>query len=249
MPAEGHRARRRRVRIPCQGVSRYRVEPGTERQVPQVPASALIRPAGAGVGGPLMQGDEPDPGIGVDQGLGPVAVVDVPIDDQHARGAPSQEVSGAEGGVGHEAEAHRPVGEGVMPRGTNGGKRPIPRGCHSGGGEHRARGTAYRVPRRAACHRVGIEGGAVTVRGRGQSCEVLAVIHRSQFVRRVGHRLGDGDALVLESPPRGEEPSGRLRVPRSGIVTSTGPRRKDLEPGAHFLVSRSRIARASSARA
>src|ERR1700722_12187358 len=73
--------------------------------------------AGAGVtgGGVLMNADEEDRAVGVENGLGAVAVVDVEIDDgDFIEAVFLLEVTGGDGDVGEEAESHGRIGLGVV---------------------------------------------------------------------------------------------------------------------------------------
>ena len=62
-----------------------------------------------------------DLGIVPEERLGPVAVVDVPVDDQHPLPGRHQG-GGGHGDIVDQAEAHRPVGQGMVARRPGGHK-------------------------------------------------------------------------------------------------------------------------------
>jgi hypothetical protein len=88
---------------------------------------------------------------GLEDLLGAVAVVYVPVEDQDALGAGGKRVSGRDGDVVEQAEAHRPVALGVVPGWTKPAegrvrfpcKQPVGRvarpACRTQGGLPRAR--------------------------------------------------------------------------------------------------------------
>ncbi|MFO0570233.1 MAG: hypothetical protein U0263_31615 [Polyangiaceae bacterium] len=67
----------------------------------------------------LVEGDVEDAGIGEEDLLRSVAVVDVPIDDDHALGPVGAGMGRGHGGVVHQAEAHGAVRPGVVARRAN----------------------------------------------------------------------------------------------------------------------------------
>src|SRR6185437_4888194 len=75
--------------------------------IPDVAVPMVVGGAAAGIPGPLVHGDEVDASIALDQGLCPVAVVYVPVDDEHAVEimAPPSVVGSAGDGVGVERAA------------------------------------------------------------------------------------------------------------------------------------------------
>ena len=79
----------------------------------------------------------------VEDVLGAVAVVDVPVDDRHPLTVGGQ-LRGADRGVVEQAEPHRPVGEGVMPGRPGRRERDLalPRPQRGDRSEHAARSTA-----------------------------------------------------------------------------------------------------------
>ncbi len=84
-----------------------------------------------------------DGGIGPDDRLGAVAVVDVPVDDRDALGAMGAlGVAGGDDGVVEQAEAHGLVGLGVMARRPDGAE-----GIGRLAGEHRVDREAGRAGR------------------------------------------------------------------------------------------------------
>ena len=121
---------------------------GRERQV-QVGSGRLAppglgEPSGARVQRRLVGRHVQDARVVVEDVLGAVAVVDVPVDDRHPLTVGGQ-LRGADRGVVEQAEPHRPVGEGVMPGrpgrrerdvalARRGGRRskPAPRPQHGG---------------------------------------------------------------------------------------------------------------------
>ena len=83
--------------------------------------TAIVRGAGAGIPRPLVHRHEVDVRLVLDERLRPVAVVHVPIDDQHALGAvPSPRVVRADRDVAEETEAHRVRAQRVVARRTHG---------------------------------------------------------------------------------------------------------------------------------
>ncbi len=57
-----------------------------ERRARALAGAGLVRPSGAGVVAGLVDGDEDDAGVGLEDRLGPVAVVDVEVDDDRPPG-------------------------------------------------------------------------------------------------------------------------------------------------------------------
>ncbi len=81
-----------------------------------LPHPALVQPAGPRVQRPLMQGDVEHLAIRQEGGLRPVAVVRVPVDDGDALVAKREQPARRDGDVVEQAETHRPVRRGVVPR-------------------------------------------------------------------------------------------------------------------------------------
>jgi hypothetical protein len=98
-----------------------------------------------------MQRHVPDPRIGVDQILGPVAVVDVPIHDEHARESVLfQRPARGDHDVVDQAESHRDVGACVVSRRPHGCEGRLALERQACGEHRRARGPARRLVARRA---------------------------------------------------------------------------------------------------
>ena len=107
---------------------------GGEREVEDVVGHArFVGGAGAGVAGGLVAGDVEEIGVGLENMLGAVAVVDVEIDDRDACEAPA--LAGVPRGNGRraeETEAHGLTGLGVVAGGTGGAEGGIGAAFHHG---------------------------------------------------------------------------------------------------------------------
>src|SRR5204862_1923982 len=95
----------------------FRREPRRQGDVPdRTMGSSVLGSARSRVPRPLVHGDEPHAGLLLDQRLRPVAMVDVPVDDQDpvdAMAGPG--VVGGDGDASEEAETHGPRPQRVVP--------------------------------------------------------------------------------------------------------------------------------------
>ena len=121
--------------------------PGAARHVEDVADAAFRGESGARIPRMLVQRHEPDARVGLDQRLRAVAVVHVPVDDQHARPAGGERGVRRHHDVVDQAEAHRRVAQRVVPRRAHRGERMASRRERQvRGREHRPRGAERRVP-------------------------------------------------------------------------------------------------------
>jgi hypothetical protein len=132
-----------------------------------------------------MHRHEMDVRLVLDQRLRPIAVVDVPIDDEDAiQTMPQPGVVGSDGDVSEETEPHRASAERVMPGRANRTKascRPTI-GCHVHGVQDAADGCRGSVPRAGAGDGVGIEVAAARFHYRPHSFEVRCVVRERELV-------------------------------------------------------------------
>lgn len=186
------------------------------------------RVAGARVPGGLMDGEEEDVGVFVEDVLGPVAVVDVPIDDEDAVDAPSfAGVAGGDGGVVVDAEAHAAGCGGVVAGGADGGEGVADVALEDGidGGESGAGGETGDFGGLGAD--VGIAGGeGFGVAGCvvGDGFEVGAGVDEVEVLveGETGGEAGEGvkEAGLLEGFGEGEVAFRGLGVTGTGVVTA-----------------------------
>ena len=123
----------------------------------------------------------------LDERLRAVAVVHIPIDDEHAIRAMRQaRVVRRERDVAENAEAHRRIADRVMPRRTHGGEAahgtPIEGHVHRV--EHAAGGRGGREPRALARDGVGVELPAARERNGLNSSDIFRVVHERELLRR-----------------------------------------------------------------
>jgi hypothetical protein len=102
----------------------------TKRHIDDIPDTGLTRGTGAGIERVLVRGGIEQPIIGLERGLGAVAVVDIKVD----HGDASEPVcppcmQGADGYVVEQAEAHRLFGFGMMTGRTHGAKSIVRLPC------------------------------------------------------------------------------------------------------------------------
>ena len=186
--------------------------------------------AGAWVPGGLMDGEEEDVGVFVEDILGAVAVVDIPIDDEDAIDAPGfAGVPSGDGGVIVDAEAHATGGGGVVSRGADGGEGVADAALDDGidGGEGGAGGEAGDFGGLGAD--VGVAGGeGLGVAGGvvGDGIEVGAGVDQVEVVveSETGGEAGEGveETGLLEGIGEGEVAVGGLGVAGTGVVTAEG---------------------------
>src|SRR4051812_6605492 len=86
--------------------------------------TAILGGAGARIPRPLVHRHEMDVALALDERLRAVAMVDVPIHDQHALDAmPLTRVVRADPDVAEETEPHRAIAERMVARWAHGAKR------------------------------------------------------------------------------------------------------------------------------
>jgi hypothetical protein len=130
--------------------------------------------------------------VGVEDLVGPVAVVHVPVEHEHALDAMGRlRVACRHGDVGEEAEAHRPIGLGVVARRPQGGDtqpRPVAeqrvdKGDGSTGAAQR------RLPGPGHGDRVGVDAPATAGGQLLQSRHERLRVHRQQLLAGGGRRV------------------------------------------------------------
>jgi hypothetical protein len=146
--------------------------------------------------------DVQDPGVVPEDGLGPVAVVDVEVDDDHPL-APFGQGGGPHGDVVDHAETHRLLGQGVVSRRPGGHERSVALARRQGvdGGQHAAGGQQCRVPRPRSHDGVGIESAPAAA---------AELLHQFQIPLGV-----DTYQLLGRGPSRGQRHHG---VAQPGVV-------------------------------
>src|SRR6185312_15044818 len=83
-------------------------ESSRQRDVPHVAVAMIVGGAAAGIPGPLVHGHEMDALIALDERLRAVAMVHVPVDDEHAvEPARATRIVRRDCDVAEEAESHR----------------------------------------------------------------------------------------------------------------------------------------------
>ena len=165
-----------------------------DREAGRVRPTGLVDAAGPGIEAVLMGRDVTHPVVVPEQRLGAVAVVHVPVDDDHAL-APVRQRGSRDGDIVHQAEAHRAVGEGVMTR------RP----------GHDERGVAFTVGERVDC---GQPGTRRLTRRVPRHCGPRT--YRDRAFRHRRHRT-----LRARGGMRHRVPRRALRVSRARVSTST----------------------------
>ena len=181
--------------------------------------------AGAGIERPLVQGGEEDGVVVAKDLLGAVAVVDVEVDDRDTRKAElGLGVAGGDGDVVDEAEAHRAVGERVVPGRPDERERlPVDRL------ERDPRGQRGRFPRRLGADRVGVEQrGPVD---RPEHLEVSRAVDTLQLFdgRAALHRLAEPEPVTVARGGLRSDGGARARG-WSGARQRLQPAREPAEP-------------------
>ena len=181
------------------------------------PRAGFVGRAGAGIERPAVDREEADALVGVEHVLRAVAVVDVPIDDQHAvEPVLVDRDAGGDGHVVEQAEAHRAVGERMVPgRPHEAERRAVLAGEHA----------VDRVARRAGREPRDVErGGADHGVGIGPTAAALAQCRR--WSRR-------------------RPPDGRVRSARARPAATSGRVQRAARPVASrwAVICRSRSAR------
>ena len=155
--------------------------------------------------------------------LGAVAVVDVPVDDEHTLAGVDQG-TGRHGHVVQEAEAHGPVGRGVVAgwTGRDEHRRPVLAG-RLDGHEPGSGGHPGVLPGRRSGIGVRVDG---TAAGGAELLEALEVgrrVHAYQPLGRCRRGLHDDEVAaeveVLDAPHGRTYPGRPLGVPRVAVVT------------------------------
>ena len=175
-----------------------------------------------------MHRDEAHRRIPFEDRLRPVAVMHVPIHDDHLALAELLSVACREGHVIEEAEAHGAVGEGVMARGPRRPERG--RALLSDPALHGREGDARRGERRFPAagpqDGVGIERATSPRRQRLEGVEVAGRVHTLQRFPRRWCGLDPLDVGRERRRPQrlqhGRDPLRSLRMPRAGLMESAG---------------------------
>ncbi len=159
----------------------------------------------------------------LDQGLGSVAVMNIPIDDEDMALPGRLNPARHDYGIRDETESHRSPGEGMMSRRSDRGQRsPANRG-HIGGGDCRPGPTEERLPASGRSIRVGIKGCTPPAGCLGKHFQIRGGVDAGQS------REVSGGCFFEFPPGRGEvvlnlsEPSRCLRMVSTGIVAKTPP--------------------------
>ncbi len=216
--------------VAAHGVAEFgRARGRPQRHVDDVADAALARRAGAGIKRRLMGRGEEHGGIVLEHGLGPVAVVDVEIDDGDAcELVMLARARGADGHVVEQAEAHRMLRLGVMARRTHGAEGVAGGSLHHGVDRRRHR--AGRAQRRLARARrqdgVGIDRGIILLRHGGDERVDEGPRMDARDVGEIGRgrlamsELGEGRAG--QAVEHRLEPRRGFRVMAAGVVRETG---------------------------
>ena len=209
-----------------------------------VRSARLAGPPGSGVERRLVRRHVQHTLVVVEDVLGAVAVVHVPVDDGHPL-ATRGELGRRHGDAVEEAESHRPVGHRVMPGRPAGGERDVAlAGVERGDGvEHRTDRTECRGPRSGHDGRVGVEvattGGTellepIHVAGRVHALDVVDARRwtvRAQFERTVESRRGHAGESRLD-------PSAPLGMPRRRQVLVEVGAGEDVDGSGHGVTLR-----------
>ena len=136
----------------------------------------------------------------LDEGLRAVAVVHIPVDDQHPIATGASSLGGEQGDVVSVAEPHRAMPQGVVPRRAD-GREGVPLSVEgvgergAGGPSRRQRGTPGRRPDGAI--RAIVPG--ATAAHRLELLEIGGIVERGQPLGRRWCGIGDGDTRRGES--------------------------------------------------
>ncbi len=197
----------------------------------EVQGAALARAAahglpgpGAGVEGRLVQGGVEDPVVAAEGVLGAIAVVDVPVHDQHPlEPLDLHQVLGGDGHVVEQAEAHGPLGRGVVAGGAQQGHAVVDPAGQGRVAEvdqraHRAEGHLIGLGRGAG---VRVQGGVAAL-GAGDALHVALGVHQAEFVV-AGRPQGKLQAFAAPRPAghgllQRRQPLGRLAVVAARVV-------------------------------
>ena len=189
-----------------------------------VPYSDLLDPTGAWVERVLVGGDKKDPPVVGETVLGPVPMVYIPIHDQHPfQPVPFAEAAGGDGDVVEEAESHRPISFGVVPRRTHQGEAIVSLAGHDRVDQREETSTGQERGlvrmRRHGC--VGVKGLRSTTCGVRHTLQVLLVVHQRNFL--VGRRPRfqadqTGITEVFHKVTESGDPLRTLRMPVPGVV-------------------------------
>ena len=168
-----------------------------------------------------MRRDVEHVGIALEEMLGPVAVVEIPVDDEHTGDAAPSEMRGGDGDVVEEAEPHRPGTLRMVAR------RPYQRHpvVHLSGQdrvaqlEQSARRQARGLPRAGGGAGVGVEDHARPARGRRNLIHQPRRVHQGDLVRgRQARPEVNQTRRVPEVVVQHAQAIGALRVSGSWIM-------------------------------
>ena len=179
-----------------------------------------------------LAGYEQHPGIVPEDGLGAVSVMHVPIHDEDAL-APGRQRSRGDRHVVEQAEAHSPVGEGVMAGRTNDHESSLSSFCIDlvDDGEPSAGSPQRGVPGTWTDAGVGVEPATTTAAEPVEPVEVVDGMHPFELVSPGRPRLDDADRLrdtrIGDARHRGAKSFGSLGMVPTTVVAV------DVERGGH----------------
>ncbi len=146
----------------------------------------------------LVERNVPDARIGLDQGLGAVPVVDIPVDDEHSLPAASLCLARRHHDIVDQTEPHAAGPHGVMARGPNRGKGVAPtRHRVIQARQHGAGGSQHGAPASLVEYRVEEEHPASRFAHPLQTVEMLRRVHRQECLPGRGVGALDGKAGLL----------------------------------------------------
>ena len=174
-----------------------------------------------------MHRDEAHRRIPLDDRLGPVAVVHVPIHDEHLAPPEVLRVARGERDVIEEAKPHGPIRQGVVagrPRHAE-GRPSVPHDPALHGREGHTGGSECRLPAAGPEHGVRIQGAAAPRRQRLEGVEVAGLVHALQRLARRRRPLDPLDRDRERRRPQRVQHRGHplrsLRMPRAGLMQTT----------------------------
>ena len=214
--------------------------------------SAILGGARSRIPRPLVHRDEVDVGLILHERLGAVAVVHIPIDDQHpVEAVLLPRVVRRAGDASENAETHRAVAQRVMTRRAHRAEAPVIRsGCgeidsHEDGARRRRRG----VPAPLARDRIGVETASAGRRNRSDRLDVRRIVAERQLLGRRVPALEMFDSmkkirLLAQRARDRAKTSDVFRMTPSGVVTAAIAVRN--ERGARYETGRRRRSAMSS---